>query len=121
MVKKVVKKAKKKGSKGGQRFAQKNAIVTVQVNRDAEHTEQIDYEYHVFPSEVPTVPVAVFVHNTRNMGDFNSLKVGVEVSGISVASPKAREDCGKSLMEEALNLTIHFTKRAADRLFNVSV
>jgi len=128
--KKAVKKGKKKvGStskvavKGHDKIVlmQKVAVVRVQVNNGEETSKQVPYGFTAYPPGVPLSSVRVHAHNTRNMQDYNSLKVAVELEDVTISNSRARAECTKRLIEEALDLTVEFTKEGAKRLFGVSL
>jgi hypothetical protein len=126
--KKVKKKAKKKKKKtekveaeesGKVVCLEKFALVSVRVGKDgAEMLKKKSLGYIEIPEGVPQSNVTVPLSGTFNMGNFNAIKVGVTISGVTIDNPKARRIRFKELLPEALDMLAITAKAVAQRMFN---
>jgi len=97
---------------------QKTATLRLVLNKQDETVKEMVVGYNVYPEGVPLSKVMVKVHNTRNMGDYNSLQVAVKLSDVTIANPEARSAMADALGREAAEKTVQLTVAAARRLFN---
>jgi prophage DNA circulation protein len=98
--------------------SQKTATLRLVLNKKDETVKEMVVGYNAFPEGVPLSRVTVKTHNTRNMGDFNSLQASVEMSDVTIADPEARSALADALGREAAEKTAQLTVAAARRLFD---
>lgn len=115
--KKLVQKAKKvKGTNAKVRVHQRKAVLKIKVNKD-EDVQEKTLGYSAFPEGLPLSEVGIHVHNTRNMGDYNSLQVSVNLKDVTLANSTARKLLFNNLTDEALSLCKKLTVKTAKTLF----
>lgn len=78
-------------------------------------TAKKSYVVHTFPANIPLASIEVGVGLTKNMGDFNSLKVDVRIKRNCLDCESAIQDTNKKLYTKAVELLEEAMKYAESK------